>query len=127
MRHRKAGKQLGRDTKHRRSLFRNLVTSLFEHGKIETTITKAKAIRPIAERMITIGKRGGLHERRRALAYIKSESVVVRLFDSIAPQFHDKAGGYLKIVRTRQRLGDSAPMAIIELIGVKKEESKKSS
>ena len=125
MRHKKAGKQLGRDTKHRRSLFRNLVTSLLEHGKIETTISKAKAIKPIAEKMITIGKRGGLHERRRALSYIKSESVVTELFDTIAPRFLDRAGGYIKIVRTRRRLGDSAPMAIVELINaVGKKETK---
>ena len=124
MRHKKAGKQLGRDSKHRRALLRNLVTSLLEHGKIETTITKAKVIKPIAEKMISIGKRGGLHERRRALAYIKSESVVTKLFDNIAPRFLDKAGGYIKIVRTRQRLGDSAEMAVIELIDGSKKGTK---
>lgn len=124
MRHKKAGKQLGRDTKHRRSLFRNLVTSLLEHGKIETTLAKAKAIKPIAEKMITIGKRGGLHGRRRALSYIKSESVVSKLFDNIAPRFFDRAGGYAKIVRTRRRLGDSAEMAIVELIDSGKKETK---
>ena len=124
MRHKKAGKQLGRDTKHRRALLRNLVTSLLEHGKIETTVTKAKVIRPIAERIITIGKRGGLHERRRALSYIKSESVVTKLFDIIAPRFLDRAGGYTRIVRTRQRLGDSAHMAVVELIDAGKKEAK---
>jgi len=123
MRHKKAGKQLGRDTKHRRALLRNLVTSLLEHGKIETTVTKAKVIRPIAERIITIGKRGGLHERRRALSYIKSESVVTKLFDIIAPRFLDRAGGYTRIVRTRQRLGDSAHMAVVELIDAGKKET----
>ncbi len=124
MRHKKAGKQLGRDTKHRRALFRNLVTSLLEHGKIETTIAKAKAIKPIAEKMITIGKGGGLHERRRALSYIKGEGVVSKLFDNIAPKFLDRAGGYVKIVRTRRRLGDSAEMAIVELIEAGKKETK---
>lgn len=124
MRHKKAGKQLGRDTKHRRALFRNLVTSLLEHGKIETTVAKAKVIRPIAEKMITIGKRGGLHERRQALSYIKSEAVVSRLFESIAPRFLDRAGGYTRVVPTRRRRGDSAPMAVVELIESGKKETK---
>lgn len=125
MRHKNAGRQFGRDTKHRRSLFRNLVTALLEHGRIETTLMKAKEIRPIAEKMITIGKRGNLHDRRLALAYIKSESVVTRLFESLSPHFLDRAGGYTRIVRTRRRLGDSAEMAIVELIGIGKEADKK--
>lgn len=123
MRHKKAGKQFGRDTKHRRALFRNLVTSFLEHGKIETTISKAKAIKSIAEKMITTGKSGKLHDRRRALAYIKSESVVTQLFDQIAPRLLDRPGGYIRIVRTRRRLGDSAPMAIVELIDAGKKET----
>jgi len=117
MRHRKFGKQLGRNTKHRKALLRNLVTSFFEHEKIETTLPKAKTIRPIAEKLITMAKRGGLHERRRALSYIKSETVVSKLFNSIAPRFLDRSGGYTRIIPTRRRLGDSAEMAIIELIG----------
>lgn len=125
MRHKNAGRQFGRDTKHRRSLFRNLVTALLEHGRIETTLMKAKEIGPIAEKMITIGKRGNLHDRRLALAYIKSESVVRRLFESLSPHFLDRAGGYTRIVRTRRRLGDSAEMAIVELIGIGKEADKK--
>lgn len=125
MRHKNAGKQLGRDTKHRRALFRNLVTALLEHGRIETTLTKAKAIRPIAEKMITVGKRGGLHDRRLALAYIKSESVVSKLFDSLSPRFLDRAGGYTRIIRTRRRLGDSAEMAIVELINTGKDAGNK--
>jgi len=124
MRHKKAGKQLGRDTKHRRALFRNLVTSFLEHGKIKTTVSKAKAIKSIAEKMITTGKRGKLHDRRRALAYIKSESVVTKLFDQIAPRFLDRSGGYVRIVRTKRRLGDSAPMAIVELVDTGKKETK---
>ncbi|MEK6537842.1 MAG: 50S ribosomal protein L17 [Nitrospirota bacterium] len=125
MRHKNAGRQFGRDTKHRRSLFRNLVTALLEHGRIETTLMKAKEIGPIAEKMITIGKRGNLNDRRLALAYIKSESVVRRLFEFLSPHFLDRAGGYTRIVRTRRRLGDSAEMAIIELIGIGKEADKK--
>lgn len=124
MRHKKAGKQLGRDSKHRRALLRNLVTSLLEHGKIETTITKAKVIRPITEKIITIGKRGGLHERRQVLSYLKSETVVTKLFDNIAPRFLDRTGGYTRIVPTRRRLGDSAEMAVIELIDASKKETK---
>lgn len=116
MRHKKAGRKLGRNTKHRRALYRNLVTSLLEHGRIETTVAKAKAIRPIAEKMITLGKNGTLHDRRRALAYIKKSSVVSRLFESIAPHFLDRSGGYTRIIKTRRRLGDAAPMAIVELI-----------
>ena len=125
MRHKNAGRQFGRDTKHRRSLFRNLVTALLEHGRIETTLMKAKEIGPIAEKMITIGKRGNLNDRRLALAYIKSESVVRRLFEHLSPHFLDRAGGYTRIVRTRRRLGDSAEMAIVELIGIGKEADKK--
>lgn len=125
MRHNKAGKQLGRDSKHRRSLFRNLVTALLEHGRIETTLVKAKTVRPIAEKMITIGKRGSLHDRRQALAYIKSESVVTKLFESLSPRFLDRSGGYTRIVRTRRRLGDSAEMAILELVNIGKDAGKK--
>ncbi len=124
MRHNNAGKQLGRDSKHRRSLFRNLVTALLEHGKIETTVTKAKEIKPIAEKIITIGKRGTLHDRRQVLAYVKSETVVSKLFESIAPRLLDRAGGYFRVVRTRRRLGDSAEMAIIEFVDAGNKESK---
>lgn len=125
MRHKKAGKQLSRDTKHRRSLLRNLVTAALEHGRIETTLVKAKTIRPIVEKMITIGKRGSLHDRRQALSYIRSESVVTRLFDSLSPRFLDRTGGYTRIIRTRRRLGDSAEMAILELINTGKDTGKK--
>ncbi len=116
MRHRRAGKKLGRNTKHRRALYRNLVTALLEHERIETTLAKAKAIKPITEKMITLGKSGTLHDRRRALAFIKKKSVVTKLFDKIAPRFLDRAGGYTRIIRTRQRPGDAASMAIIELV-----------
>lgn len=124
MRHKKAGKQLGRDSKHRLSLFRNLVTSLLEHGKIETTVTKAKMVKPIAEKIITKGKSGTLHDRRLVLAYVKSETVVTRLFESIAPRLLDRAGGYFRIIPTRRRLGDSAPMAIIEFVDAGTKETK---
>ncbi|MBI4715277.1 MAG: 50S ribosomal protein L17 [Nitrospirae bacterium] len=120
MRHRKAGRQLGRDSKHRRSLYRNLVTSFLEHERVETTVPKAKEVKSIAEKMITLGKEGGLHARRRAMAYIKSEDVVSRLFDVISPRFLDRSGGYSRLIRTRRRLGDAAEMAVLELVGSEK-------
>lgn len=117
MRHRKAGRYLGRNTKHRKALFRNLVTAFLEHERIETTLAKAKTIRPIAEKMITLGKQGNLHARRQALAYIRKKEVVAKLFDVIAPRYLDRTGGYCRIVRTRRRQGDAAEMAILELVG----------
>jgi large subunit ribosomal protein L17 len=116
MRHRMAGRQFGRNSSHRKALFRNLVTSLLEHGRIETTEAKAKEIRGIAERMITLGKRGDLHAKRRALSYIQSRDVVAKLFDEIGPRSAERNGGYTRVIKTRIRLGDSAPMAVIELV-----------
>jgi large subunit ribosomal protein L17 len=115
MRHRNTGRQFGRNSSHRRALFRNLVTSLLEHGKVETTEAKAKEIRGIADKMITLGKRGDLHAKRLALAYIQSRDVVAKLFDELAPRSANRNGGYTRIIKTRIRLGDSAPMAVIEL------------
>lgn len=116
MRHRKKGKQLGRNTKHRRALFRSLVTSLLDQERIETTEAKAKAIRGLAERMITLGKRGGLHNRRRALGLLRSKSVVSKLFGEVAQRFHDRAGGYTRMIKTRRRVGDAAELVAIELV-----------
>jgi len=116
MRHRKAGKKLNRTREHRRALFRNLVTALLEKERIETTLAKAKAIRPLAEKMITLGKRGDLHARRQALAFIQKKAVVKKLFDEIAPRYQNRPGGYTRIIRTGTRRGDSAEMAIIELV-----------
>jgi large subunit ribosomal protein L17 len=116
MRHRKTGRQFGRNSSHRKALFRNLVTSLLEHGKVETTEAKAKEIRGIADRMITLGKRGDLHAKRMALSYIMSRDVVAKLFDTLAPRAAGRNGGYTRITKTRVRYGDSAPMAIIELV-----------
>jgi large subunit ribosomal protein L17 len=125
MRHRKAGRQLGRDTQHRRALFRNLVTSFLKHERIETTSAKAKEIRSIVERMITLGKRGDLHARRLALAYIQSREVVSRLFSDIAPRFLNRKGGYTRIIPTRQRRGDGASMVLLELTETQIIEKKK--
>ena len=117
MRHGKSGRKLGRTSSHREAMFRNMVTSLFEHERIVTTEQKAKELRPIAEKMITLAKRGDLHARRQALSYIKSKDVVAKLFDEIQSQFAGRSGGYTRIIKTGQRQGDAASMAIIELVG----------
>jgi len=116
MRHRKAGKKLGRDSGHRRAVLRNLVTSLFQHEEISTTHAKAKALRPIAERMITLAKRGDLHARRQALSYIMDKSVAHKLFDQIKDRLLEHQGGYIRILKTGRRSGDNAPLAIIQLL-----------
>jgi len=121
MRHAKSGRKLGRTSSHREAMFRNMVTSLFEHERIVTTEQKAKELRPIAEKMITLAKRGDLHARRQALSYIRSNSVVAKLFDQIQGQFADRNGGYTRIIRTGNRHGDSASMAIIELVTYKED------
>jgi len=116
MRHRRAGKKLGRNAAQRRALYANLAGALIEHGRIQTTEAKAKAVRPIAERMITLGRRGDLHARRQALAYLRSQDVVHRLFDDVGPRFTDRPGGYSRIVRLGPRQGDSAEMVYLELV-----------
>ncbi len=117
MRHRKAGFKLGRKTPHRRALLRNLTTSILMEDRVETTVTKAKAVRPHVEKMITLGKRGDLHARRQALAFLMTRESVTRLFDTIAPRYGDRQGGYLRIVRTGFRKGDGGETALIELLG----------
>lgn len=116
MRHRKKGRQLGRQTKHRWALFRNLVTSLLDHERIETTEAKAKEIRGFTERMITLGKEGTLPARRRALGFLRSKAVVSKLFSDVAGRFKDRPGGYTRIVKTRRRIGDGGEMVAIELV-----------
>lgn len=117
MRHNNSGRKLGRTSSHRDAMFRNMVTSLLEHERIITTKEKAKEIRPITEKLITLAKRGDLHARRQALSYVRSKSVVDKLFDSIKEKFADRPGGYTRIVLTGLRQGDAAQMAIIELVG----------
>ncbi len=117
MRHRNAGFKLGRNTSHRRALLRNLVTSILLEDRVETTITKAKAARPHVEKMITLGKRGDLHSRRQALAYLMTDEAVTRLFTTVAPRYGERQGGYLRIVRTGFQKGDGAEKAFIELLG----------
>ena len=116
MRHRKAGNQLGRNTSHRRAMLRNMVTSLFKYEQIETTDAKAKAIRPIAEKMITLAKRGDLHARRQALSYMQDKEVTHRLFDELKGRFSSREGGYLRIVKKGLRKGDGASISVVQLV-----------
>jgi large subunit ribosomal protein L17 len=110
------GPRLGGSPAHERLMLANLATSLFRHGKITTTETKAKRLRPLAEQLITKAKRGDLHARRRVLTVVRDKDVVYTLFDEIAPRFANRSGGYTRIVKTGPRKGDAAPMAIIELV-----------
>jgi len=121
MRHRNAGFKLGRNTSHRRALLRNLVTSVLVEDRVETTLTKAKAVRPHVEKMITLGKKGDLHSRRQALSFLMTGKAVDRLFDTVAPRYKDRQGGYLRIVRTGFQQGDGAAKAFIELLGAEKQ------
>ncbi|HCV00838.1 MAG TPA: 50S ribosomal protein L17, partial [Dehalococcoidia bacterium] len=116
MRHRKAGRHLGRDSAHRKALYRNLVTDLLRYERITTTDAKAREIRPIAEKMITLGRRGDLHARRQALSYIYDRYVVDNIFNNIGPRMADRPGGYLRITRLESRKGDGARMAVIETV-----------
>jgi large subunit ribosomal protein L17 len=126
MRHLNSGKKLGRNPSHRRATLRNLVTNLFEHGRITTTLSRAKAARPVAEKIITLGKRDTLQSRRQAAAYIMTAGATSKLFSEIAPKFADRAGGYTRIVHAGVRVGDGAKVAILELVGyeLKKKEKK---
>ena len=125
MRHRNAGFKLGRNTSHRRAVLRNLVTSVVLMDRIETTITKCKASRPLVEKMITLGKRGDVHARRQAAAYLMTAEAVDRLFAVVAPRYGARAGGYSRIVRTGPRKGDAAELAFLELLGAEQELNEK--
>jgi large subunit ribosomal protein L17 len=120
MRHKVATSHFGRTANQRKALLRGLVSSLFEHQRIETTLARAKAVKSVAEELVTFGKRGDLHAKRMVLSYIANRKVVSKLFSDIAPRFADKNGGYLRIVQTRQRVNDRAPMAIIEFVDYEK-------
>lgn len=127
MRHRVKGKKLRRDSAQRKALLRSLVTSFLEKERIRTTLAKAKATRPIAEKMITLAKNNSLHSRRLALRFIYKRKVVKKLFDEIGPRFSERPGGYTRIVKIGPRAGDGAEMALLELVGTefKKKEKKK--
>jgi len=116
MRHRNRGGKLRRPTGHRLALLRNMVTSLLDHEQIETTDAKAKELRRIADQMITLGKRGDLHARRQALAVIRSEDVASKVFGELAERYRKRAGGYTRVMKSRVRRGDAAPLSIIELV-----------
>ena len=116
MRHHRAGKKLGRDSAHRKALYANLAGSLIEHGRIKTTQAKAKAVKPFAEQMITLGKRGDLHARRQALSHLRSQEIVHRLFADVGPRFAERPGGYSRIVKLGPRPGDAADMVYLELV-----------
>ena len=121
MRHRNGGFKLGRNTSHRQALLRNLTTSVILEDRVHTTLTKAKAVRPHVEKMITLGKKGDLHSRRQALSYLMTDKAVTRLFETVAPRYGDRQGGYLRIVRTGFQKGDGAEKAFIELLGAEKQ------
>jgi large subunit ribosomal protein L17 len=116
VRHRRSGKKLGRDSAHRKALYANLAAALFEHGRIRTTEAKAKAVKPIVEKLITLGKREDVAARRQAVAYLRNKWVVAGLFDDVAPRFADRDGGYTRIVKLGPRHGDAAPMVYLELV-----------
>ena len=116
MRHHRSGKKLGRDASHRKALYANLTSALIEHGRIKTTAAKAKEVKPVAEQMITLGRRGDVHARRQATAYLRSQDVVHKLFSDVAPRFADRPGGYSRIVKLGPRQGDAADMVYLELV-----------
>lgn len=117
MRHRKAGRKLSRTGAHRKALLRNLVTSLIEHERIHTTDAKAKELRQVAERLVTLGKRASLHARRQAASFVRTRKAVRKLFEEIAPRYVNRSGGYTRIVKVGRRRGDAAPLSIIEFVG----------
>jgi large subunit ribosomal protein L17 len=116
MRHRKAGRKLGRDSAQRRALHAGLASALIEHGRIRTTVAKAKEVRPIVEEMITLGKRGDVAAHRQAVAFLRSKPVAHKLFAEVAPRFAERPGGYTRVVKIGPRQGDAAPMAYLELV-----------
>ena len=127
MRHLKSGFKLGRNPASRRALLRNLTTSMIEKNRITTTLAKAKAVKPIVEKMVTLGKSGTLADKRRALAYLYKRKAVHQLFDEVAPRFMDRQGGYTRIIKTDFRKGDGAEMAILEFVDYKFEKKDKKS
>lgn len=125
MRHRKAGSKMGRTTSHRQAMLRNMVTSLLKHERITTTDVKAKELRRVADKMITLGKRGTLHARRQALAYVRDKDIVGKLFESLCGRFQERAGGYTRIIKIGARHGDNAPISIIEFLPAGEQKAKK--
>ena len=116
MRHGMSGRKLNRTSSHRKAMFANMAAALIKHEQIKTTLPKAKDLRPIVEKLITLGKRGGLHARRQVLATMRDEAMTRKLFDTLAERYKTRAGGYTRVLKAGFRMGDSAPMAIIELV-----------
>ncbi len=127
MRHRVAGRKLSRHTKHRELMFRNMLVSLLQHQRIKTTLAKGKELRSLADKMITLGKKGTLHARRQAFAYLRNETVVKKLFDEIVPKMKEREGGYTRIFKMGWRHGDGAPLSLVELVTFAHAEEKKKS
>jgi large subunit ribosomal protein L17 len=126
MRHGKAGSKLGRTSSHRKAMLRNMVTSFLKYEKVKTTDAKAKELRIVAEKMITLGKRGDLHARRQALAFVRDPAMVGKLFSELSERYRSRAGGYTRIVKMGYRTGDNAPLSVVEFIdAVKKQKTKK--
>ena len=116
MRHRMSGRKLNRTKEHRKAMFSNMAAALIKHEQIKTTLPKAKDLRPIVEKLITLGKRGRLHDRRRAFAMLRDDATTAKLFDSLADRYADRSGGYTRVIKAGYRYGDTAPMAVIELV-----------
>ena len=116
MRHRMSGRKLNRTKEHRKALFSNMAAALLKHEQIKTTLPKAKDLRPIVEKLISLGKRGRLHDRRRAFAMLRDDATTAKLFDTLADRYADRSGGYTRVIKAGYRYGDTAPMAVIELI-----------
>ena len=116
MRHRKSGRQLNRNSTHRKAMFRNMTCSLLRHELIKTTLPKAKELRPVVEKLVTLGKRGSLHARRQAFAMLRDDGMTRKLFDTLAERYAERQGGYIRVLKAGHRHGDAAPMAIIEFV-----------
>ena len=116
MRHGLSGRKLNRTSTHRKAMFANMAAALIKHEQIKTTVPKAKELRPIAEKLITLGKKGGLHNRRRAYAMLRDDAMVTKLFDALADRYKERSGGYTRVLKAGFRYGDSAPMAFIEFV-----------
>ena len=116
MRHRTSGRKLNRTSTHRKAMFANMAVALIKHEQIKTTLPKAKDLRPVVERLITLGKRGGLHARRQALSVLRDTAITAKLFDDLADRYKDRAGGYTRVLKAGYRSGDMAPMGVIELV-----------
>ncbi|TFG92477.1 MAG: 50S ribosomal protein L17 [Syntrophobacterales bacterium] len=125
MRHRRAGKRLGRTSSHRKAMMRNLVTSLLEHEKITTTDAKAKELRGVADKMITLGKRGTLHARRQALSFIRDNRITKKVFEELSPRYSERMGGYTRVIKVGTREGDNALLSVIELMPTEEKKSAK--